>query len=344
MQLFIVPLVLTVLGLLFTTIQQERASLEREQQQAFEQQREEQQRALEAKRAEAEQDLAEQRAQDESLQAYLDQMSSLLLENDLRASDEDSEVRTLARARTLTVLARLDPSRQGRVMQFLGEADLLRQPIISLNKADLSGADLSGIDLTEADLSGANLSGTNLYKAKLDGADLTQAKMGLTTLREADLTSANLTDADLGLRAGLDYLESLNQGTNFGGPPWADLSGANLLQAKLSGANLSGVFMQEADPTYANLTDTNLRGALLGGANLFEANLSHADLTRAVLTKADLTGADLSGAYEYPTFIKPGEGWYIKDQAHKELVDTAKLEKQAASLEGATMPNGWKHP
>jgi hypothetical protein len=31
-------------------------------------------------------------------------MSMLLLEKDLRASDEDSEVRTLARARTLTVL------------------------------------------------------------------------------------------------------------------------------------------------------------------------------------------------------------------------------------------------
>ena len=54
----------------------------------------------------------EQRAQDPALQAYLDQMSTLLLEKDLRNSEEDSEVRTLARARTLTVLERLDPSRK----------------------------------------------------------------------------------------------------------------------------------------------------------------------------------------------------------------------------------------
>ncbi len=43
--------------------------------------------------------IAEQRAQDEALQAYLEQMSALLLKKDLRSPDEDSEVRTLARAR-----------------------------------------------------------------------------------------------------------------------------------------------------------------------------------------------------------------------------------------------------
>jgi hypothetical protein len=46
-------------------------------------------------------------------------MSSLLLEKDLRKSEEDSEVRTLAWARTLTVLGRMDPSRKADVMQFL---------------------------------------------------------------------------------------------------------------------------------------------------------------------------------------------------------------------------------
>ena len=61
------------------------------------------QQSIENKRAEAERKLAEQRAQDEALQAYLDQMNGLLLERDLRASEVDSEVRTLARARTLTV-------------------------------------------------------------------------------------------------------------------------------------------------------------------------------------------------------------------------------------------------
>jgi hypothetical protein len=104
LQLLIIPFALVVIGLLFEMQQAER----------------------EARRAEAERALAEQRAQDEALQAYLDQMSTLLLEKDLRSSDELSEVRTLARARTLTVLGRLDPSRKTAVMQFLVEAELVQ--------------------------------------------------------------------------------------------------------------------------------------------------------------------------------------------------------------------------
>jgi uncharacterized protein YjbI with pentapeptide repeats len=81
-------------------------------------------------------------------------MGTLLLERDLRTSDEDSEVRTLARARTLTALERLDPSRKTPLMQFLVEADLVegvdgRDPIIALRGADLRGADLSGAYLSE---------------------------------------------------------------------------------------------------------------------------------------------------------------------------------------------------
>jgi hypothetical protein len=63
LQLLIVPLALAVIGLLFEMQQAER-------QRALE----EQQAALEDRRAQAERELAEQRAQDEALQAYLDQI------------------------------------------------------------------------------------------------------------------------------------------------------------------------------------------------------------------------------------------------------------------------------
>src|SRR5215213_11960325 len=75
LQLVIVPLALAVIGLWFTAQQDAR------------------QQQIENQRAEAERELAEQRAQDEALQAYLDQMSNLLLEKDLRKSEEGSEVR-----------------------------------------------------------------------------------------------------------------------------------------------------------------------------------------------------------------------------------------------------------
>jgi hypothetical protein len=69
----------------------------------------------------------DQRAQQSTLQAYFDQMSHLLLEKDLRNSEADNDVRTLARARTLTVLETLDSDRKGRLVQFLYEAGLIKR-------------------------------------------------------------------------------------------------------------------------------------------------------------------------------------------------------------------------
>jgi Pentapeptide repeats (8 copies) len=133
-----------------------------------------QQGKIEDQRAEAERKLAEQRAQDEALQAYLDQMSQLLRAEDLRNSEEGSEPRTLARARTLTVLGRLDSSRKGRLLQFLYEAKLIdkREPIVELTGADASDADLSRTLLGGADLKGVDLSGAGLSRAVLVEADL----------------------------------------------------------------------------------------------------------------------------------------------------------------------------
>jgi uncharacterized protein YjbI with pentapeptide repeats len=194
LDLLVVPLALVVISFLFTTQQDQR------------------QQQIENRRAEAERELAEQRAQDEVLQAYLDQMSTLMLEKDLRNSEEDSEVRTLARARTLTVFRRVDTSRKEEIMQFLSEADLVHRvggsaPVIKLSGAYLSlanlgGAQLRGADLTDADLGGADLSGANLRfsfmsYADLSGANLSEAKLRQTNLEFADLSFANLSDAYL---------------------------------------------------------------------------------------------------------------------------------------------------
>ena len=187
-----IPVVLAAAGLWFTAQQDAR-------QQNIEDRRAQQAQKIEDQRAAAERELAEQRAQDEALQAYLSQMGSLLLDKNLRESEEDSEVRTLARARTLTVLSRLDPSRKSAVMEFLVEAELVqsvegRGPIIRLGGADLSEAnlsyaDLSGADLTEADLPHASLSAANLRGAEVSQADLSYADL---------LYAQNWTDGQLG--------------------------------------------------------------------------------------------------------------------------------------------------
>jgi hypothetical protein len=159
-----------------------------------------------------------QRAQDEALQAYLDQMGQLLLDQEcpLRQSKEEDDVRTLARARTLTVMPRLDGERKGRIIQFLYEAGLItktknapRRVVVEhttddpnpvrvettliperLGKlentepiVDLSGAYLREVDMEEAFLHGAFLSGTELRGAEFDKAILTDVDLACVLTR-----------------------------------------------------------------------------------------------------------------------------------------------------------------
>jgi hypothetical protein len=224
--------------------------------------------------------IGKQRAQDEALQAYLNQMSQLLLDKDrpLLQSRTDSEVREeedrqrrsklsgllrvveygrgllckprrepgmdseestseastlVAKARTLTVLTRLDGERKRSVVDFLFESSL-----ISKNSKGLGDWPLKEADLREAHLSEAHLVETNLSYARLSEADLERAD-----LRGADLHGAKLSKAVLsGARLGPPPSEG---GDAEPSPTPADLSGADLSGADLSAAK--GVTKEELE-------------------------------------------------------------------------------------------------
>jgi len=118
---------------------------------------------------ERELEIAERRAQDDALQAYLDQMSEMLLPNtdqpSLYKARPGYSLSSVARAQTLTVLSRLDGERKARVVQFLYESGLIVpiRPVLDLQassaqaglgRTGLRGANLRGADLREADLGG----------------------------------------------------------------------------------------------------------------------------------------------------------------------------------------------
>jgi uncharacterized protein YjbI with pentapeptide repeats len=213
-----VPIVLSLITVVFTWQQNER------------------QQQVEARRAESERELAEQRAQDEALQAYFDQMSQLILDKKLHKAEEGDPVYTLAQARTSTLISRLDAERNRSVTRFLTDSQLTQQeeggktllravevegaalrraylPTALMDDADLSGANLReailmGTILYNADMRGANLRGAYLWRANLRGAsldnanlrgaNLVQADLGASNLREyAGLSDANLSHADL---------------------------------------------------------------------------------------------------------------------------------------------------
>ncbi|MGZ3623664.1 MAG: pentapeptide repeat-containing protein [Ktedonobacteraceae bacterium] len=128
-----------------------------------------------------EREIASDRQCEEALQAYIDKISELLLEKQLRQSAPEDEVRKIARVRTLTVLPRLDNKRQKSVLQFLHESGLIDNinPVVDMKGADLKNADLKYFHLTGANLVEADLSEATLYGAHLDRTNLSEA--GLIT-------------------------------------------------------------------------------------------------------------------------------------------------------------------
>jgi uncharacterized protein YjbI with pentapeptide repeats len=235
-------------------------------------------------------DIADQRQKEEVLQTYLNQMGQLLLDEGLSQSHEDKpEVRTLARARTLSVLTALDPLRKRRVLQFLYEAKLLdaKKPIMDLSGADLSHANLEYANLKCASLEGMKLLATNLKHAHLEGAKLSRINSDVRTDDASHLKGTHLEKEFLTPPIMKRYI-----------PPAPILKWAKLKSACLSESNLSGAELWWADLTDAALVDADLWWADLTGADLTGADLSEANLSFANgVTNEQLSAASsLEGA------------------------------------------------
>jgi len=217
-------------------------------------------------------EISRQRSSAETLRTYLNIMTEFLLQRDLRSTANESEVASIARARTLATLRSIDGAHKGVLLRFLQESQLIHETGAVI---DLTGADLEEAQLMQANLAQADLRETNLCNANLESANLNGAYLSMADLRSANLRHANLNGANLSM---------------------ADLRNAVLNRAYLSGANLSRTDLRDASLIAAHMSGTYLRRANLVGTNLSEANLRGADLSEANLAQADLSGADLSGA------------------------------------------------
>lgn len=194
MQLLFIPVVLAVAGFWFNHRERRAAELRAENERKAAELRAEAERKFEQQRAKAEQEIASDTQREAALQGFINELSELLLHENLRESKPENEVRKIARVRTLTVLRSLDGLRKGSVLQFLHESGLIDK---DKRIIDLRGAHLGGAYLDHDDLSGANLSGAYMARADLSYADLRGANLSGASLEGADLREANLEDACL---------------------------------------------------------------------------------------------------------------------------------------------------
>jgi len=322
LQLLFIPVVLAIAGFWFNHRERKSAEL----------------------RADTERKIAQDNQREAALKEYIDKISDLLLHGHIRESEEYSEIRTIARVHTLTVLPRLDSGRKRSLLQFLYESGLIEKDncIINLLGADLSGANLiraylknaslRGTNLQEADLRGAKLQGADLYNAYLSGAKLNVADLRETDLGYAQLSPTNLYGANL-------YGATLNVTDLFEvdfGPAIlhaARLDGANLSNAKLSRVILTNALLKDAKLVHADLRGAELSYSVLDGADIKEADLSGAWLVKSDLIGANLDGTNLNGAIIAHANFKDATG-----------ITNEEIEKQTKSLKGATMPDGSIHP
>lgn len=186
--------------------------------------------------------IANDQQQEATLKAYLDDMTTLLVDKKLgsRAVGDQSasaEAAVVAQAKTLLALRRLNTERKAIVLQFLYEAHLIGYcnshvgncstavaPIIDLSKTDLSKTNLINLDLSFANLSFADLSDTTLSNTILRDANLSNTNLIGAKMGGADLGTATLSNAELG---------------------FADLSGANLFEVNLSSAYLRDAIVNQ---------------------------------------------------------------------------------------------------
>lgn len=281
LQLLIIPLALVV-GVYFLNRSEKRLEIK-----------------LAKERAEIDRFTAEERNQERALGEYFDRMSELLLDYNLKDSEEESIHREVAKTRTLTVLRRLNGDRKGNVLKFLCDSGLANSkygndPIINLSMADLGGANLAGANLKEVNLSRVSLYEADLIAANLEEANLEEANLEGARLQGAKLQNANFDSAKLNM-------------ANLAG---ADLGGASLVGASLLAADLQGTEFHDADLRGTELLGVDLKWAYFQGADLQEANLTGANLDGVNFTDAKLDGT-IFIASEYLNQLQLNKAFYI---------------------------------
>ena len=221
-----------------------------------------------------------QQAQSESLRAYLDQMSNLVVDQRLREEPLDSHTHRIAQARTLVMLSSLDKDRKRDPLYLVYELGLINKdyPDLSLRKADLSEITLREASLREADFRRADLKDSDLKGSDLSDTDLRGADLSDSDLSNTSLAGANLLPYDEQRPAKLNAAHLAN-GVD---PTDIDLNDDRVIRTKLSGANLRGV---------------DLCGAFLAGV----VGFSNEELE---LQASSLQGATMPNGQKYEEWLK----------------------------------------
>ena len=235
--------------------------------------------------------IEEVRHRDSLLEKYMDDMGRILEQNNGTLTSNPLTA-TLVRLKTLTLVRRLDPSRNSQVIRFLHEAGQLtngKSPL-DLSDAELNGIDLSSPrqgtrmnalhfvqayltdssfanrDLSRSNFSGSIMHGVNFSSTVVEDIDFGRAKFsGPSPWHGAILTRLNFTEAEFehfDFNAALKPTTSMNL-INFSAVQFQSVSFARLALRKVT-------FQHGYDITWVNVDFTETA--------LLESGFQHIEL------------------------------------------------------------------
>lgn len=178
----------------------------------------------------------------------------------------------------------------------------------SFIEVEAKGATFAGADLTESVFTNSNLEEADFREAKLTNADFSAVKAAgakfdkanMKNFRggdEGDFSKCSFMAADApasvwdrSLLVEADFHQANLAEAQF---PFADLTGARLLDANLAGCLMHKTILKNAKSGNANFFKALLEQADFTGASLVGSNFYEADFFEAVTDDADFTGANL---------------------------------------------------
>ncbi|CAF1215781.1 unnamed protein product [Adineta steineri] len=179
--------------------------------------------------------IAEAIQQDTVLNAYLEKVSQLLLNQQFNLSS--NTLKSIIRPKTLTTIRQLDATRKTLLVKFLYESSLLLKSKTSDNSV-LHGQD---VDLQDANLNGIIMGSQNIETERVNLAHISLSRVTLIN-SSFIFCSLNCANFERSILDGSSFRSSRLLDTNLirTSLAYADFTGASLFGSKLDLANLIG--------------------------------------------------------------------------------------------------------
>lgn len=168
----------------------------------------------------------------------------------------------------------------------------------SINKLDMSGANLNGLNLTNELKGSGKLENVNFENASFVGADLSFVSFNGSNFKGVNFTGSRFFCCDFDF-TNLDSANLSNSEFVHCSFTNATLVNCNFTETSLSStsfmyANLEGVVLKNINLGCLEIIGCNLQRVNLEGAELYNADLSNSDLSYANLRNASLIYTNLS--------------------------------------------------